>query len=135
MRSLDTNVLVRHLAQDDEQQSPLATTLIKDSGADESLFIPLSVVVELKWVLRASYSLSKQEIIKLLSDLLETRQIKFHEEESVERAVHIYRSSRANFADCLHLACAFTQSALPLVTFDKTAANLDGIELLAATKS
>ncbi len=134
MPALDTNILVRYLAQDDVKQSALATEFIQSSRANESLFIPLSVVVELEWVLRTSYGLSKDEIIALFGSLLETRQIKFHEEASVERAVHLYRHSKADFADCLHLACTFTQSALPLVTFDKTAARLDGVELLAPTQ-
>lgn len=133
MPTLDTNILVRFLAQDNDKQSALATDCIQSHENDESLFIPLTVVVELEWVLRTSYQLPKTELIALFGHLLETRQIKFHEEELVERAIHLYRHSKADFADCLHLACSDTQSAFPMMTFDKKAARLNGVELLTTT--
>jgi predicted nucleic-acid-binding protein len=50
MIGLDTNVLVRYLAQDDVQQSALATHLIEQKlSASLPGFISLVVLVELCW--------------------------------------------------------------------------------------
>jgi predicted nucleic-acid-binding protein len=57
--------------------------------------------------------------------LLETREIEFQDEASVERALFFYRSKKADFAECLHLGCAVIHDRLPLVTFDRQAAELE----------
>ena len=132
MQTLDANVLVRHLAQDDPKQSVAASELIAESLEDESLFVPLTVLVELEQVLRSKYEVGKERFISVLSDMLETRQLKLQDEAAVERAIHAYRRSNVDFADCLHMACAFTYDALPMLTFDKAASKLEGVDLIAS---
>jgi predicted nucleic-acid-binding protein len=54
MKALDTNVLVRFLVRDDEQQSKAVYRKFKQTEADkEVLFIPALVVLETVWVLGA----------------------------------------------------------------------------------
>ena len=49
MASLDTNILVRYLVQDDEQQLALAKKLIRSAlRAGETLYIPITVMLELE---------------------------------------------------------------------------------------
>ena len=57
-----------------------------------------------------------------LVNLLETPEIEFQDETSVERAVFFYRSRKVDFAECMRLGCAVTNDRLPLVTFDRQAA-------------
>jgi predicted nucleic-acid-binding protein len=89
--------------------------------------------LELEWVLRSRYRFSKDVVLATLVNLLETREIEFQDEGSVERALFFYRSKNADFAECLHLGCAVTQERLPLVTFDAQAARLDGAQLLGGS--
>jgi len=49
--ALDTNVLVRLLVNDDPVQAELAADLIDVSSA---CFVPITVVLELEWVLRGA---------------------------------------------------------------------------------
>jgi predicted nucleic-acid-binding protein len=49
MIGLDTNVLVRYIAQDDAKQSPRATTLIESLTVDAPGYISVVSVVELVW--------------------------------------------------------------------------------------
>ena len=93
------------------------------------MFVPLTVMLELEWVLRSRYRFSKDAVLSALVNLLETREIEFQDEASVERALFFYRSKRADFAECLHLGCAVTHDRLPLVTFDRQAAGLEGAKL------
>ncbi len=131
MPALDTNVLVRLLTGDDARQSGLAQSLVtSNTDQDDLFFVPLTVTLELEWVLRACYGLEKTLVIGTLVRLLETRQLEFQDEASVERALFLYRSQKADFAECLHLGCAITHDRVPLLTFDRRAANLGGAELL-----
>ena len=60
MPALDTNVLVRYLVQDDPAQFAAAKRLVGrylDEGL--SLFVPLTVVLELEWVLRSNFGFAK----------------------------------------------------------------------------
>jgi predicted nucleic-acid-binding protein len=129
--ALDTNVLIRLLVADDSRQVARAQTLIADSAnRNEPLFVPLTVTLELEWVLRARYGFAKDAILATLVGLLEARELKFQDEASVERAIFFYRSTNADFAECLHIGSAITHDRTPLLTFDRLAARLEGAELL-----
>jgi len=122
---------VRLLVGDDRRQAAQAQTLARESAeTNEPLFVPLTVMPELEWVLRSRYRFSKDAVLSALVNLLETREVEFQDEASVERALFFYRSKRADFAECLHLGCAVTHDRLPFVTFDRQAAGLEGAKLL-----
>ena len=133
MPSIDTNVLVRLLAADDAKQAARARALMhRAAQVGESLFVPLTVVLELEWVLRSRYEYPKEQALSTLSSLLETRELEFQDEAAVEHALHFYRRSRVDFAECLHLGCAASAGQLPLMTFDRSAARVEGAKLLGA---
>lgn len=130
MPTLDTNVLVRYLAADDYKQFQIAKSLIESVIAEEVLFIPLTVSIELEWVLRSRYDLDKASILSTFNKLLESREIKFHDESSVEVALNLYSENNTDFADCFHIAIAYSNGMSPLITFDRKAARLPGAKLL-----
>jgi len=130
MSSLDTNVLVRYLVADDRNQFELAKAFIDDVTPDDPLFIPLSVSVELEWVLRTVYEFEKLTVITIFNQLLESREIEFQDEPSIEVSLGLYSESNADFADCLHSASAYSNDRSPLVTFDRKAARLPESVLL-----
>lgn len=131
MAALDTNVLVRHLVQDDAAQSRAAARLIARGVADgRPLHVPVSVTLELEWVLRSGYGFTKTDTVDTLSALLSTRELVFEAEQALEAALHAFRQSGADFADCLHVALAFHAGASPLLTFDRRAAKLAGARLV-----
>ena len=133
MPSIDTNVLVRLLAADDAKQAAQAKTLLQRAARTaESLFVPLTVVLELERVLRSRYRYPKDQVLNTLSSLLETRELVFQDESAVEHALHYYRRSRVDFAECLHLGCAASAGQLPLMTFDRLAARVEGTKLVGA---
>ena len=52
MKGIDTNILVRFLVSDDEQQGKQVYQILKKAEADkQELFMPLVVSLELIWVL------------------------------------------------------------------------------------
>ena len=133
MGALDTNVLVRYLTRDDAGQAAAARRLV-DAALErgETLFVPVTVCVELEWVLRSRFDFDKPAFIELLSTLLSTTELAFESEAAVEGALRLYESARADFADCLHTALAFAAGSTPLWTFDLTASQIAGARAVPA---
>jgi predicted nucleic-acid-binding protein len=131
MAALDTNILVRLLVADDAEQLVRAQALIQDAlEAEEPLFVPVSVFLELEWVLRWVYRLGKADLVATLSALLSTAELVVESEAGLEWALHQYENTPADFSDCLHVALAEAAGHRPLWTFDRKAARVDGAQLL-----
>lgn len=132
MASLDTNVLVRFLVRDDADQAAAATSLIRSAvRKGEPLFVPVTVLLELEWVLRSAFGFDKPAVLQALFGLLGSFELAFESEGAIEMALAQYDRSAADFFDCLHVALAQRANQSPLWTFDKAAAKLDGAKLLA----
>ncbi|MCW7537323.1 type II toxin-antitoxin system VapC family toxin [Aquabacterium sp. A7-Y] len=132
MAALDTNVLVRYLVQDDAAQLADARQLIGSCvNQGQTLYIPVSVSLELEWVLRSNFGVSKAEVVQTLSQLLSAAELSFESESALELALSRYRESAADYADCVHVALALSAGEQPLWTFDKKASKLNGARLLA----
>jgi len=131
MAGLDTNVLVRWLVGDDEDQSRRAQKLFESVRSSRaSLFVPATVLLELEWVLRSRYRFDKPAIIRAFNALLETQELEFQAEAAVECALHAYRQGAAGFADCLHAGLCAAAGHAPLLTFDEKAARSADVRLL-----
>lgn len=130
MAALDTNVLVRYLVADDKKQFQSAKTLIKTANDEAPLFLSLSVIVELEWVLRSLYDFDKSTLITTFNQLLDTRELIFQEEHIVEVAVSLYTENNTEFSDCLHIASSLVYEHTPMLTFDRKAARVGDAELL-----
>ena len=133
MPALDTNVLVRYIVQDDSGQLAVAKRLIDRCIAEgQSLFVPVTVTLELEWVLRASFGYVKDDVLLVLSNLFSASELSFESERALEVALQLYREGSADFADCLHIALATQAGEQPLWTFDKGAARVAGAQLIRA---
>ena len=131
MATVDTNVLVRYVVQDDAAQGAAAARLIGRSvQAGTPLFVSVTVLLELEWVLRSAFGFDKAEVLQVLSRLLGSFELGFESEGAVEAALAKYERGAANFADGLHGALDQQANQPPLWTFDKAAAKVDGARLL-----
>jgi len=132
MAALDTNVLLRYLLQDDLEQTALARRLFRKCiGAGEALYVPVSVFLEIEWVLRANFGLSKADVMDTMKFLLDAQELTFELEGAVEVALLLYQENSVDFSDCLHVALAAQAGEQPLWSFDRKAAKLVGAKLLA----
>ena len=133
MIGLDTNVLVRYLAQDDATQSAVATRLIEqDLSASSPGFISLVVCTELGWVLTRLYGASEAELLQTVADLLASPQFQVENRAVVQAAVQHMRGlkTQAGWTDLLIAQIAQAQGCRHTVTFDKTAVRSAGMRLL-----
>jgi len=131
MIGLDTNVLVRYVAQDDPVQSPKATRLIESLSEDEPGFISLVALIELVWVIQGAYRASKDATITVLEKLLRISVLVVEDAATVARAVRAYAASRADFADCLLERAAHQAGCVEVLTFDAKAAKTAGMTLIS----
>lgn len=127
MIGIDTNVLVRILADDDPVQTPKAAQFLHDRcSPDNPGFVSCVVVVELHWVLQSVYRYRRADIVRALRSLLENASLMIETREQVRAAMLQYDSSNCDFVDALineinrFCGCEIT------VTFDRTAAKLPG---------
>lgn len=133
MIGLDTNVLVRYLAQDDRIQSPLATRFLEGSlSREEPGFVSTVVLAEVVWVLESNYQLGREQIANLLDALLRAQQLKFQDPDSANQALRDFRASKADYVDCLIQRLGTGAGCSHTVTFDRAASRINGMRLLAA---
>ena len=127
MIGLDTNVLVRFLVRDDEDQFDRARKLIRrEAHSGEPVRISLLVLLETEWVLRSRYKLAKGEILDAFSELLSAVDLSFEDEPSIEEALFAWKDSSAQFADCLIGARYRALGCSATATFDNGAVKLPG---------
>lgn len=97
--------------------------------AGKSLYIPITVMLELEWVLRSNFRFSKVQVTSTLSALLSSRELSFEFKTAAEIALPLYVKESEYFADCMHVALAHSAGESPLWTFDRSAAKVDGATL------
>ena len=132
MTGLDTNVIVRYVAQDEPRQSAAATRLMeKTLSAESPGFVTLVSLCEIAWVLADCYRADRERIRAVIEGLLGTKQIVVESPELAWKALRAWRDSTADFSDALIGEVAAARGAAKVVTFDKAAAKLPMFELLA----
>ena len=130
MIGLDTNVLVRYLAQDDPEQTPKATRLIESLTMDEPGYVSIVSVVELVWVLTSCYASTVSEICEVMETLLRTKVIVVAQADTVWKALSIFKKGKADFADCLIERSACEAGCSYTVTFDRGATKHCGMKIV-----
>jgi len=97
---LDSNILVRFLTRDDEQQYKQATALLA-RAEDRSLYLSVLVLIEIYWTLRRAYRRPAPDVLKALGDVVDTRQFTIEDRDLVLRAIELAMSAGVDFADVL----------------------------------
>jgi predicted nucleic-acid-binding protein len=127
MIGLDTNVIVRFLTADDEAQFAAATELLDANDT----FVPLTVTLEVEWVLRSRYKLGTKEVIAAYEGLLGLPRMTFEHRDRVATALGL-AAAGFEFADALHASSSGHCSSF--ATFDvrfATTAERHGLRLVS----
>lgn len=120
MKAIDTNVALRLITGDDKDQMIKAQLLL----AEETVFVTLSVAMEIEWVLRSGYKWSPVVIADALAAFVKLDAIEAEELGGLSWAIDRMRAG-ADFADMLHLLSAHEADAF--VTFDRRLAARAGL--------
>jgi len=127
---LDTDVLARHVMQDDPRQSPRATRLIESLSAEAPGFVPVVTLVELVWILSGSYGLNRAQVATVLETLLRSRELVIDRVELVAQALSRFGVSGVEFADALIERIATAVGCDVTMTFDAGAEKVAGMTLV-----
>ncbi|MFT4046918.1 MAG: type II toxin-antitoxin system VapC family toxin [Solimonas sp.] len=126
MHAIDTNVLVRLLARDDGKQAAAAEAFIA-RGA----WVSHLVLAETVWVLQSVYELEPARLAAAVGMLLNHASLTVQDGDVVEAALAHFRKRPAlGFSDCLVLEIARKAGHVPLGTFDRNLAKVDGARRL-----
>jgi predicted nucleic-acid-binding protein len=117
MIGIDTNILARFYCEDPDdpeaiRQRPVAKRIMVES---EAIFVPLTVILEFEWVMRAFYEAGADAFCDCLVHLLGMSHVVVERWEAVNDAIELHRQG-IDFADALH----WTSSAAcrEFATFD-----------------
>ena len=128
MRAIDTNVLVRAIVNDDTAQSARAVALLTEA----EVFIPVTVMLELEWVLRSRYAFAPKVVAQAIAKITALGNVLVGEREAVLSA-----ASRAaqgwDFADALHVA--LSQGCEDFTTLDADLVKRAARELAGGEKA
>ena len=118
MISVDTNILARFYCDDPDdpeaaRQRPIARGIILESTA---LFVPLTVILELEWVMRGFYEVEPVSVCEAMAHLLGMPHVTVERWEAVSDAVNLHRRG-LDFADALHWASSAACNRV--LTFDR----------------
>lgn len=126
MRAVDTNVLVRLITRDDEKQVDSAERFVS-RGA----WVSHLVLAEASWVLDAVFELEAAQIATAIDMLLNHEHVTLQDADVVAAALESFRKRPAvSFTDNLILEIARKSGHLPVGTFDRDLAKLEGTERL-----
>jgi predicted nucleic-acid-binding protein len=121
---VDTNVLVRFLAKDDDVQTPHSAGVLTANG-NHPIYVGRVVAAETFWVLTKVKKFPRQRVIDAFRGLLSSVDFKVEAEELMGRALDDCERVGCDFADALialenkHAGCEAT------LTFDTDAYPLD----------
>ena len=127
MIGLDSNVLVRHLVQDDLVQSRRATEFIERRLTPEIPgFVSTVAMAEFVWVLERAYGLPNVAIAAAVERLLQADSVVIEAEQDVFTAMIALKEGLGSFADALIAAIGIRAGCSHTVTFDRKALRLPG---------
>jgi predicted nucleic-acid-binding protein len=126
MRAVDANVLVRLLTRDDAAQVAAAEAFI-ERGA----WISHIVLTEATSVLTGVYDRKPDDVAAAIEMLLNHRDLVLQEPAVIAEALALFRKRPAlGFSDCLVVEVARKAGCLPIGTFDRALAKVDGAQQL-----
>ncbi len=107
MIGVDTNILARFYCDDPDdpesiRQRPIARRIMVESQA---IFVPLTVILEFEWVMRAFYETERASFCDAVAHLLGMQHVVVERWEAVNDALVLHRRG-LDFADALHWTCS-----------------------------
>lgn len=131
MKGLDTNLLVRYLTRDDDDQYQKAKAYLEAHCTQNNPCLVNNIVLcELVWVLQSVYKQERSAIISVLEKLLRTKQLSFFDKDAARAALRDFKKSKADFSDCLIGRLNTQAGCNETASFDQATDDLDTFALL-----
>ncbi len=116
MKALDTNVLARFFIDDADDLEAAIQRPAAIEAISQRAFVPVTVLLELEWVMRGFYGLAPKDIARVMSALAAIEHVSIEDRGAVLATLDGYARG-LDFADALHLARSARATAF--LTFDQ----------------
>jgi len=117
---VDTNYFLRYLVDREGEQSQTARELFEMAAAGkEELMTTVVVFFEIYFVLKTFYRKEREEIRRILKDILKMEFLGVDDREVLEAAVTNYDRFDYDLEDAYNLAVAGSRRIKEIATFDK----------------
>ena len=130
MEAFDTNVVIRLIVRDDEEQCRRAELAFRGAVAVGGAWLASVVLVEVSWVLRVAYKFDRATIAAALERLVATAGVHVEDAATTQLALASFEKGSADFADYFIVESARRSDALPLHTFDERLSRTSGAKLI-----
>ena len=112
MITIDTNIIVRFLTKDNEEQYKASYSLFEKAN----IFVPDTVILESEWVLRYAYEFKPKEICTAFKKIFGLRNVTLSNAQMIAQVLQ-WHEGGIDFADAFHLG--LSQNYKSLKTFDE----------------
>jgi len=131
MIGIDTNVLLRLLVRDHEEQVRAVERFISTRfSKDDPGYVSRVVIAETAWVLTDVYGYDRMQIAAAIRAVMNVCELQLESADEVDEAIVVFEQSSAGFTDCLLARTNAAAGCDHTITFDRKAAKLQGFKLL-----
>lgn len=127
---VDTNLILRHLLNDHDDQSPRASALfLKVRQGEQTIFCPDTAIFEAVHILTGLARSPRDRTVTALMLLVVLPSFRMNHKEAVQDALEFWKDQPAlDYADCYHLALTKKLGMTKIYTFDKKMDRYPGVE-------
>ncbi len=131
MKSLDTDVIIRFLVNDDNKQSEMVKSLfLKAEKDNESFFICNPVILEVLYVLDSVYEYQRSEILDAFESMLMMKILVFENQDALQHLINFGRKTKIELEDLLVGVISRENGCDTALTFDRTASRSNLFKLV-----
>lgn len=123
---LDTNILIRFLTSDPENQAKAIETFFL-KAPKKSLIVPDVVIVETVFFLLSFYELPKNDVIEKITALIHFEKFDLHV-SLFQKTLELYSKYSISFVDAYVGAMSINKSGYIVCTFDKKLLNISSVK-------
>jgi len=131
---LDSNILLRAIANDDMEQSHLARDFLSTLSSPNPAYINTVVLSEIAWTLRVRHKRTREEVLARIDALLRSDAYVIAERQAVNRALLRCETHKLEFPDALIGELNLGAGASATFTFDEDASTTPAFKKLAHGK-
>lgn len=125
---IDTNILLRHILQDDAEQSPRASAYLAAVERGEMEVQTLETVIfETVFTLERRYKRKKAEIRDAVLALMSIPGLALPDKALVSEVLHLFVTARVSVVDAYHAVMMRRLGLTEIVTFDRDFERFPGI--------
>ncbi|MHB8574658.1 MAG: PIN domain-containing protein [Dehalococcoidia bacterium] len=117
---VDTNILLRHIRGDHDDQSPRATAFLRRVAEGELLVeCTETVIFETVFTLQSFYRVARRNIRDAVLPLIRMRALELANKELFDETFVLYIGTSLSFADAYHAVFALRRGTGEVVSFDR----------------